>query len=62
MSEHPEVAKVCPGLQDCFPGPPSLLRAGLVLQLDKLICFLLHLGRSNHVMHDSDRSRPILLE
>jgi FkbM family methyltransferase len=57
--EHPEAAKVCPALKDCFPGPPSLLRVGLVLQLDKLICFLLHVGRSNHVMHDSDRSWPI---
>jgi len=57
--EHPEAVKVCPGLKDCFPKPPSLLRTGLVLQLDKLICFLLHLGRSNHVMHDSDRSWPI---
>jgi FkbM family methyltransferase len=57
--EHPEAAKICPELKDCFPGPPSRLRAGLVLQLDKLICYLLHLGRSNHVMYDSDRSWPI---
>jgi FkbM family methyltransferase len=57
--EHPDSRDLCPTLARCFPRPPSLVRAGLVLQLDKLICLLLHLGRTNHVTHDSDRSWPI---
>ena len=58
-SENPKVNEVCPGIASCFPKPPSLVRAGIVLQLDKFICFLLHMGKTNHVTHDSDRSWPI---
>jgi len=58
-SEHPNSSDICPGIAKCFPKPPSLVRAGLVLQFDKLICLLLHVGRTNHVTHDSDRSWPI---
>jgi FkbM family methyltransferase len=59
LKEHQGILDVCPAITECFPKPPSLARTGFVLQLDKLICFLLHLGRTNHVTHDSDRSWPI---
>jgi FkbM family methyltransferase len=59
LKEHPDLVHLCPGIKEFFPKPPSLARAGLVLQLDKLICLLLRLGRTNHVTHDSDRSWPI---
>jgi FkbM family methyltransferase len=58
-SEHPEAGESCPNLSRCFPRPPSLIRRGLVLQFDKLICLALHLRRTNHVFADSDRAWPI---
>ncbi|MGD0568046.1 MAG: FkbM family methyltransferase [Candidatus Sulfotelmatobacter sp.] len=58
-SEHPEAGERCPGLSRCFPRPPSLMRRGLVLQFDKLICLALHARRTNHVFADSDRAWPI---
>jgi FkbM family methyltransferase len=57
--EHPEAGERCPDLSRCFPKPPSLMRRGLVLQLDKLICLALHARRTNHVFADSDRAWPI---
>jgi FkbM family methyltransferase len=56
--EHSKVREICPAISHCFPGSPSLLRRGLVSQLDKLTCFLLHIRRTNHVFCDSDRSWP----
>lgn len=58
-SEHPDVTEICSEIPGCFPKPPSLVRQGLVLQFDKLVCFMLYIGRTNHVTHDSDRSWPI---
>jgi FkbM family methyltransferase len=57
--EHPEVLEICPAISSCFPTAPSLVRRGLVSQLDKLTCLLLHLRRTNHMFCDSDRSWPI---
>src|SRR6266481_1228578 len=57
--EHSEVREVCPALTCCFPRVPSLVRRGLVSQLDKLICLLLHLRSTNHMFCDSDRGWPI---
>ncbi len=58
-SEHPEVREVCPALPSCFPKAPSLVRRGIVSQLDKLTCLLLRVRRTNHLLCDSDRSWPI---
>jgi FkbM family methyltransferase len=57
--EHPEVLEICPSISSCFPTAPSLVRRGLVSQLDKLTCLLLHIRRTNHLFCDSDRSWPI---
>lgn len=57
--EHPEVRELCPDISCCFPKPPSMVRRGLISQLDKLTCLLLHMRRTNHVTADSDRSWPI---
>jgi len=58
-AEHSEVREVCPALPGCFPKAPSLVRRGIVSQLDKLTCLLLHIRRTNHLFCDSDRSWPV---
>ncbi len=57
--EHSEVGELFPAISRCFPRVPSLVRRGVVSQLDKLTCLLLHIRRTNHMFCDSDRSWPI---
>jgi len=57
--EHSKVRELCPTILHCFPKAPSLVRRGLVSQLDKVICLLLHIRRANHTFCESDRSWPI---
>ena len=58
-----DIEKIAPGIKSLFTVSPkggifSKLVRVLVLQLDKLICFLLFLRKHNHIGTDSDRSWP----
>jgi FkbM family methyltransferase len=58
LSEHSGLLELCPGIVHLFPKEPSMVRRGLISQLDKLTCFLLYMRRTNHVYGGSDRSFP----
>jgi FkbM family methyltransferase len=56
---RPDILERFPEIAACFPSAPGNLQRGLVSQLDKLSCLLLHCRRTNHLFGDSDRSWPI---
>jgi FkbM family methyltransferase len=59
LDEHGEAGRAFPELAACFGGVPGPARRGFVSQIDKVICLLLHLRKTNHRSSDSDRSWPV---
>jgi FkbM family methyltransferase len=59
VSKTPAIRQVCPAVGRLFAGPKGLLKTLLVAQLDKVLCYLLHLRKFNHIRWESDRSWPI---
>jgi len=61
-SEAPDLQEASPRLARYFAASPGIfakVRAGLAMQLDKLIAVLLHMRRTNGCRTDSDRAWPI---
>jgi FkbM family methyltransferase len=59
FQEHPEVQAMCPAISGCFSTPPGPMRKQIMLLLDRLMLFPLHLRRTNHMLQDSDRRWPV---
>ncbi len=59
FKEHKEVQVMCPAISGCFSTPPGPIRKKLMLLLNRLMLFPLHLRRTNHMLQDSDRSWPV---
>jgi FkbM family methyltransferase len=59
MQDHPEVAKLAPGLKSVFKKQPNSVSRALLMQVDKLLALGLHARRYNQRGMDTDRAWPL---
>jgi hypothetical protein len=59
LQASPKALELAPWLVRVFRGPPNRAVAAVLMQLDKLLAFGLHMRRYNQRGMDTDRAWPI---